>query len=32
MPVLGYTGGPTPAPWLANASAGTLADLSELTV
>ncbi|MET9859281.1 HAD family hydrolase [Streptomyces smyrnaeus] len=32
MPVLGYTGGPTPAPWLADASAGTLADLHELTV
>lgn len=32
MPVLGYTGGPTPAHWLADASAGTLADLRELTV
>ncbi|MBO8196958.1 HAD family hydrolase [Streptomyces smyrnaeus] len=32
MPVLGYTGGPTPAHWLADASAGTLADLHELTV
>ncbi|MBQ0862459.1 HAD family hydrolase [Streptomyces smyrnaeus] len=31
MPVLGYTGGPTPAPWLADASAGTLEDLRELT-
>ncbi|MFI8848714.1 HAD family hydrolase [Streptomyces sp. NPDC053499] len=30
MPVLGYTGGPTPAAWLADASAGTLADLGEL--
>ncbi|MBO8186241.1 HAD family hydrolase [Streptomyces spirodelae] len=32
MPVLGYTGGPTPAEWLAEASAGTLADLHDLTV
>ncbi|MBO8192665.1 HAD family hydrolase [Streptomyces oryzae] len=32
MPVLGYTGGPTPAAWLADASAGTLTDLHELTV
>ncbi|OEU99407.1 haloacid dehalogenase [Streptomyces qinglanensis] len=30
MPVLGYTGGPTPAAWLADADAGTVADLREL--
>ncbi|NSC24915.1 HAD family phosphatase [Streptomyces albus subsp. chlorinus] len=30
MPVVGYTGGPTPAGWLAEAGHGTVADLRDL--